>query len=68
MRLFRQPDGTVVAQGEGQIDFVASDAHDADRRACHFQDAYAQLARLVGMPCADKLTGNRRIAEDQLIR
>lgn len=53
---------------EGQIDFVASDAHDADRRACHFQDAYAQLSRLVGMPCADTLTGNRRIAEELLIR
>lgn len=52
----------------GQIDFIASDAHDADRRACRFQDAYNQLVRLVGQPCADTLTGNHRTAEEQLMR
>lgn len=44
---------------EGQIDYVASDAHGCEQRPCRMQAAYARLVALVGASGADTLTGNR---------
>ena len=53
---------------EGLIDFIASDAHDDDRRPCRMQEAYDSLLPLVGRDGADELTGNHDTLEDFLGR
>ncbi|MCE5343001.1 MAG: hypothetical protein LLF96_05340 [Eubacteriales bacterium] len=51
---------------DGKIDFIASDAHDVDRRPCQLEEAYDKLVALVGERYADELTGNQLTAEDFL--
>jgi len=41
------------------IDFVASDAHDTQRRPCRMSEAYERLVATVGRPYADHLTCNQ---------
>ena len=53
---------------DGQIDYVASDAHDADQRACRLGEAFERLATLVGVQQASALTGNGLTAEAMLLR
>ena len=50
----------------GMIDFVASDAHNCDKRRCRMQETYEKLISLVGREYADKLTGKQSTAEDFL--
>jgi protein-tyrosine phosphatase len=47
----------------GMIDFVASDAHDCDKRRCNMQEAYEKLVTIVGREYADKLTGRQSTIE-----
>ena len=51
---------------DGEIAYVASDAHDVDKRACRLGQAYGWLKALVGESGADALTGNRFSAEEFL--
>jgi protein-tyrosine phosphatase len=53
---------------EGRIDYVASDAHDAGKRACRLQEAYERLASAVGVSYADRLTGNGMTVQEMLSR
>ncbi len=50
----------------GMIDFVASDAHDCDKRRCRMRETHEKLVAVVGREYADKLTGNKSSAEDWL--
>ncbi|NLI20037.1 MAG: hypothetical protein GX418_00595 [Clostridiales bacterium] len=43
---------------EGQVDFVASDAHDCVHRPCRMREAHEALTALVGKAYADELTGS----------
>lgn len=47
-----------------QIDYVASDAHDCERRACCLNEAYERLVPLAGRPYADHLLGNHETVAD----
>jgi protein-tyrosine phosphatase len=48
------------------IDFVASDAHDCDKRPCRMKETYEKLITVAGRDYADKLTGRGSTAEDLL--
>jgi protein-tyrosine phosphatase len=45
------------------IDFVASDAHNCDKRPCNMQEAYEKLVAIAGREYADKLTGKQSAIE-----
>lgn len=49
---------------EGQIDYVASDAHNTNDRAYRLHEAYEKLVILVGREYADELTGNHQTIAD----
>jgi protein-tyrosine phosphatase len=51
---------------QGQIDFIASDAHDVERRPCQMEAAYNALVVQVGERYADDLTGNHMTVEEYL--
>jgi protein-tyrosine phosphatase len=51
---------------DGKIDFIASDAHDVDRRPCQMEAAYTALVAQVGEHYADELTGNHMTVEEYL--
>lgn len=48
---------------QGMIDFVASDAHNCDKRRCNMQEAYEKLVTIAGRGYADKLTGRHSTIE-----
>lgn len=48
------------------IDFVASDAHDCDKRRCRMRETHERLVSVVGREYADKLTGARMSPDDFL--
>jgi protein-tyrosine phosphatase len=48
----------------GKIDFIASDAHDCDKRCCKMKEAYERLITMVGREYADKLTGRQSTMKD----
>jgi protein-tyrosine phosphatase len=50
----------------GKIDFVASDAHDCDKRCCKMKEAYERLVTMVGQEYADKLTGRHSTIKDYI--
>jgi protein-tyrosine phosphatase len=51
---------------DGKIDFIASDAHDVERRPCQMEAAYNALVAQVGERYADELTGNHMTVEEYL--
>ena len=48
------------------IDFVASDAHNCNKRRCNMKETYEKLLAIVGREYADKLTGRQSTIEDFL--
>ena len=46
------------------IDYVASDAHDCDKRRCRMKDAHENLITMVGQEYADQLTGKHSTITD----
>jgi len=48
---------------DGMIDFIASDAHHTQRRACNLQRPYNKLVERYGKETADRMTGNHQTPE-----
>lgn len=48
---------------DGEIDFVATDAHNTHRRGSNLQKTYDKLEETYGKACADRLIGNHQSLE-----
>ena len=48
---------------DGEIDFIATDAHNTHRRGSNLQKAYGKLEETYGKACADRLIGNHQSLE-----
>jgi len=45
---------------DNEIDFIASDAHNTQRRSCNLQKTYEKIEEIYGKESADRLLGNHR--------